>query len=236
MTVEPQPINLLEFEALAEQLLPKHEFDYIAGGVTDEISVRRNRRAFEAIALRPRVLTDVSELNLSTTVLGTEVSLPVLIAPCGGHKKAHPDGEIATYRATTECGTILNVSANSSVSFEELADAATGPLWFQLYPFRDRELTTHWIERSSNAGYAALCVTLDSQWPPKRERGHPQRLSEINWDQLLDIGSGAEPDRWAESDQLSGEERRKPEGDVGRAGVDQIADGSSDRGQGNHDG
>ncbi len=170
MTVEPQPINLFEFEALAEQLLPKHEFDYIAGGATDEISVKRNRRAFEAIALRPRVLTDVSELNLSTTVLGTEVSLPVLIAPCGGHKKAHPDGEIATYRATTECGTILTVSANSSASFEELADAATGPLWLQLYPFRDRELTTHWLERSSNAGYAALCVTLDSQWPPKRER------------------------------------------------------------------
>ena len=170
VTVDPQPINLFEFEARAQQVLPKHEFDYIVGGATDEISLQRNRQAFEAIAVRPRVLTDVSELDLSTTVLGTEVSLPVLIAPCGGHKRVHPDGEIATYRATTECGTILNVSANSSVSFEELADAATGPLWLQLYPFRDRELTIHWLERASSAGYSALCITLDAQWPPKRER------------------------------------------------------------------
>ena len=80
MTVDPQPINLFEFEATAEQVLPKHEFDYIVGGATDEISLKRNRQAYDAIALRPRVLTDVSELDLSTTVLGTEVSLPVLIA------------------------------------------------------------------------------------------------------------------------------------------------------------
>lgn len=166
----PEPINLFEFEALAKERLPKEEYDYIAGGATDEISVERNRRAYESWALRPRVLRDVSALDLSTTVLGTKVSLPVLIAPCGGHKRAHPEGELATYRAATACGTILAVSANANTSFEDLSKAATGPLWVQLYPFRDRELTKSWLSRARQAGYKALCVTLDSQWPPKRER------------------------------------------------------------------
>ena len=170
MNTSPGPINLFEFEALAKERLPKEEYDYIAGGATDEISVERNRRAFESWALRPRVLGNVSALDLSTTVLGTKVSLPVLLAPCGGHKKAHPEGEFATYRAAAGCGTILAVSANASAPFEELAKAATGHLWLQLYSFRDREMTKSWLSRAKEAGYEALCITLDSQWPPKRER------------------------------------------------------------------
>jgi 4-hydroxymandelate oxidase len=170
MNTNLEPINLFDFEAVAKERLPKEEYDYIAGGATDEISVDRNSRAYASWALRPRVLRDVSALDLSTTVLGTKVSLPVLIAPCGGHKRAHPDGEVATYRAATACGTILAVSANANTSFEELAKAATGPLWVQLYPFRDRELTKSWLSRAKEAGYRAVCVTLDSQWPPKRER------------------------------------------------------------------
>ncbi len=170
MSTSPSPINLFDFEAIAQERLPKAEYDYIAGGATDEISVERNRRAYECWALRPRVLRDVSALDLSTTVLGTRVSLPVLIAPCGGHKRAHPDGELATYRAAAACGTILAVSANSTTSFEELAKAARGQLWLQLYPFREREMTKEWLTRAKEAGYDAVCVTLDSQWPPKRER------------------------------------------------------------------
>ncbi len=92
MSTSPSPINLFDFEAIAQERLPKAEYDYIAGGATDEISVERNRRAYECWALRPRVLRDVSALDLSTTVLGTRVSLPVLIAPCGAHKRAHRRG------------------------------------------------------------------------------------------------------------------------------------------------
>ena len=164
------PINLFEFETLARERLAKEEYDYIAGGATDEISVDRNRRAYESWALRPRVLRNVSALDLSTTVVGTKVNLPVLIAPCGGHKRAHPEGESATYRAAAACGTIFAVSANSNVPFEELAKAATGHLWLQLYPFRDREVTEDWLRCAKESGYEAICVTLDSQWPPKRER------------------------------------------------------------------
>ena len=150
--------------------MPKAEYDYIAGGATDEISVDRNRRAFASWALRPRVLRDVSVLDLSTAVLGTKVKLPVLLAPCGGHKRAHPDGEIATYRAAAACGTVLTVSANSNTSFEDLSKAATGHLWIQMYPFRDKQLNQEWLDRAKDAGYKAVVVTLDSQWPPKRER------------------------------------------------------------------
>jgi 4-hydroxymandelate oxidase len=184
MSTSPGPINLFEFETFAKERLPKEEFDYIAGGATDEISVERNRRAFESIALRPRVLRDVSHPDLSTTVLGKKVSFPVLLAPCGGHTKAHPEGERATYRAAAACGTIFAVSANASIIFEELAQAATGRLWLQLYPFRDREVTKSWLNRAKDAGYEALCVTLDSQWPPKRERNirnNYKRVRAINF-------------------------------------------------------
>ena len=170
MTALPQPINLFEFEQFAKERLPKEEYDYIAGGATDEISVDRNHRAFASWALRPRVLRDVSVLDLSTTVLGTKLKLPVLIAPCGGHKRAHPDGEIATYRAAAACGTVLAVSANSNTSFEDLSKAASGHLWIQMYPFRDKQLNQEWLDRAKSAGYKAVVVTLDSQWPPKRER------------------------------------------------------------------
>lgn len=170
MTTDATPINLFEFEDVARARLPKAEYDYIAGGATDEISVDRNRRAFASWALRPRVLRDVSVLDLSTAVLGTKVKLPVLIAPCGGHKRAHPDGEIATYRAAAACGTVLTVSANSNTSFEDLSKAATGHLWIQMYPFRDKQLNQEWLDRAKGAGYKAVVVTLDSQWPPKRER------------------------------------------------------------------
>jgi isopentenyl diphosphate isomerase/L-lactate dehydrogenase-like FMN-dependent dehydrogenase len=170
MTTSPQPINLFEFEEIARERLPKEEYDYIAGGATDEISVDRNRRAYASWAFRPRVLRDVSALDLSTTVLGTKVNLPVLIAPCGGHKRAHPEGELATYRAAAACGTILAVSANSNTSFEDLAKAVDGHLWVQMYPFRNKEMTTEWLRRAKDNGYKAVVVTLDSQWPPKRER------------------------------------------------------------------
>jgi isopentenyl diphosphate isomerase/L-lactate dehydrogenase-like FMN-dependent dehydrogenase len=184
MSKSPEPINLFEFETAAKELLPKAEYDYIAGGATDEISVARNRRAYESWALRPRVLRDVSNVDLSTVVLGTKIRLPVLIAPCGGHKRAHPDGELATYRAATACGTILAVSANSNTSFEDLAKEAPGHLWVQLYPFRDQGMTREWLERAKAARYEAVIVTLDSQWPPKRERNirnNYQRSRGVNY-------------------------------------------------------
>jgi isopentenyl diphosphate isomerase/L-lactate dehydrogenase-like FMN-dependent dehydrogenase len=164
------PINLFEFYEVATERLPKEDYDYIAGGATDEISVERNRRAFQSWALRPRVLRDVHSIDLSTTVLGTKIDLPVLIAPCAGQKKAHPDGEIASGRAAAARGTIYAVSANAAVPFEELAKAVTGHLWLQMYLFRDREMNKEWLRRAKAAGYEAICLTVDSQFRSKRER------------------------------------------------------------------
>jgi 4-hydroxymandelate oxidase len=216
MTANPGPINLFEFETIAKERLPKEEYDYIAGGATDEISVDRNRRAFESWALRPRVLRDVHSLDLSTTVLGTKVNLPVLIAPCGGHKKAHPDGELATYRAAAGRGTIFAVSANASVSFEELANAVPGHLWLQMYVFPDRQMIKEWLQRAKAAGYKAICVTLDSQWPPKRERNirnNYQNMRGVNFAQTSfpaagsgRRGGGADPAAtWKDLEWIKGE-------------------------------
>ncbi len=170
MGLTPSLINLFEFEAAAKERLPKESYDYIAGGATDEISVDRNHRAFQSWALRPRVLCDVRSLDLSTTVLGAKIDLPVLIAPCAGQKKAHADGEFATCRAAAARGTIYVVSANASISFEELAKAVTGHRWLQMYLFRDREMTKEWLRRAKAAGYQAICLTVDSQFRSKRER------------------------------------------------------------------
>jgi 4-hydroxymandelate oxidase len=164
------PINLFEFEAAAKERLRKEDYDYIAGGAMDEISVDRNHRAFLSWALRPRVLRDVHSIDLSTTVLGTKIHLPVLIAPCAGQKKAHADGEIATGRAAAARGTIYAVSANAAFTFEELAKEITGHLWLQMYLFRDREMTREWLRRAKSSGYEAVCLTLDSQFRSKRER------------------------------------------------------------------
>jgi isopentenyl diphosphate isomerase/L-lactate dehydrogenase-like FMN-dependent dehydrogenase len=164
------PINLFEFEAAARERLRKEDYDYIAGGAMDEISVDRNHRAFLSWALRPRVLRDVHGIDLSTTVLGTKIHLPVLIAPCAGQKKAHAEGEIAAGRAATARGTIYAVSANAGFTFERLATEITGHRWLQMYLFRDREMTREWLRRAKASGYEAICLTLDSQFRSKRER------------------------------------------------------------------
>lgn len=170
MSLTPDPINLFEFEAIAKERLPKGDYDYIAGGATDEISVDRNRRAFQSWALRPRVLRDVHSVDLSTTVLGTKINIPVLIAPCAGQKKAHEGGEIAAGRAAAARGTIYTISANATVPFEELAKSVTGHLWLQMYLFRDREMTREWLRRAKALGCEAVCLTVDSQFRSKRER------------------------------------------------------------------
>ena len=164
------PINLFDFEAIAEGKMVKAEWDYVAGAATDEITMRRTRSAFDSIALRPRMLTGTSGADLSTTILGQRISAPYMLAPSGGQKRAHPEGELATSRATVKFGTIMALSANSSYTLEEVAEAADGPRWFQGYFYRNRETTVDLIRRAEEAGYNAICMTLDSSWPSKRER------------------------------------------------------------------
>ncbi|MGH7671197.1 MAG: alpha-hydroxy acid oxidase, partial [Gemmatimonadaceae bacterium] len=165
------PVNLSELELLARERLPQMVYDYYAGGANDEITIDDNRRAWEAIRLRPRVLVDVTNVDCSTLVLGRTLAMPVLTAPCGFNGLAHPDGECAVARATAAAGTVQVVSTVATTSLEEVAAAAPGgSRWFQLYCYRDREVTRSLVQRAEAAGYQALCVTVDVPFLGRRER------------------------------------------------------------------
>jgi isopentenyl diphosphate isomerase/L-lactate dehydrogenase-like FMN-dependent dehydrogenase len=156
-----EPMNLYELEAHAERFISPHAWAFIVGGAQDEITVRRNRSAFEAITLRPRFLEDIADRDLSTTVLGEQISFPVMVAPAGGHQFAHPDGELATAKGAGAAGTLMVLASGSHYSMEQVAEAATGPLWFQLY-HRGKEITEMLVHRAEQAGYKAVCVTVDT--------------------------------------------------------------------------
>lgn len=154
----------------ARRRLPKIIWDFLEGGAEDELTLIRNRSAFGRVELRPRILVDVSSRSTTTTLFGKELKLPVLLAPTGLACLSHPEGEIAAAKAAKASGTLLVVSSASSISIEDVAAASDSPLWFQLYPWRDRKVTGTLIERAQNAGYAALCVTVDVPAVGGRER------------------------------------------------------------------
>ncbi len=165
------PVNLQELEALARERLPQMVYDYYAGGANDELTIDDNRRAWEAIRLRPRVLVGVRDVDPSTTVLGRRLAMPLLTAPCGFNGLAHPEGERAVARAAAGAGVVQVVSTVSNTSLEDVAAAAPdGARWFQLYCYRDREVTRALVERAQAAGYDALCVTVDVPYLGRRER------------------------------------------------------------------
>jgi 4-hydroxymandelate oxidase len=168
---EHLPINLDEYEAAARAVLTDMAFDYYAGGAEDEITLSENTQAWRRERLVRRVLVDVSCIDLSTTVLGTPISLPVMAAPCSFNKLAHPDGEIGVARAVARSGSLHIVSTVATTSLEEIAEAApNGPRWFQLYCYKDRGITEALVERAQTAGYRALCLTVDVPVQGHRER------------------------------------------------------------------
>jgi L-lactate dehydrogenase (cytochrome) len=154
----------------ARRRLPKIVFDFIEGGAGDEITVGLNRRAFADIGLEPRYLRDVSAVDISTTVLGTEVSTPVLLAPTGLQRLAHREGELGVARAAGDADAVYVLSTASSYTIEEIAAQATGPLWFQLYLWRDRGVIESLVERARAAGCRALCLTVDTPVVAQRDR------------------------------------------------------------------
>ena len=163
-------INIYDFEAAARDVMSQMAYDYYASGANDEITLRANHAAFDEIALRYRVLVDVSERDLSTTVLGHRVSMPILIAPTAFHRLAHPEGELAMARAAHTAGTIMMLSTLSTTSMEEVTAATEAPVWFQLYVYKDRGATLALLERAQAAGCSAIVLTVDAPLLGKRER------------------------------------------------------------------
>jgi len=164
------PASVAELRAGARRRIPRPVFDFIEGGAEDEVTRRANLTDFAGIRFRPRALVDVSRRSQRTTVLGTEVASPVLLSPCGLARLAHADGELAAARAAARQGTVFTLSTAASYSLEEVADASSGPLWFQLYVWKDRSATAALVERARIAGYTALCFTIDVPLSGRRER------------------------------------------------------------------
>lgn len=164
-------MDLVELERQAAELLPASVYDYFAGGAFDELTVAANADDWGRLRLRPRVLRDVSSVSTATTVLGTSVAAPVLVAPTANQRLAHPEGEAATAAGTAAAGSLMVLSTRSTTPVEEVAAAApNGPRWYQVYVLRDRGRTISLVERSVEAGCAALVLTADTPQLGRRLR------------------------------------------------------------------
>ena len=168
----PETFNLFDFEGLARQRIPHAAYEYIAGGAGDEITLRWNREAFDAIALRPRVLVDIERIDTSVELFGRRLAFPVLLAPTAFHRLAHPEGEVETARGASAGEALFVVSSLSTRRVEEISRATTQPWYFQLFDIgrRRREFLTGLLETLRANGCQGLVVTGDSPVPGARNR------------------------------------------------------------------
>ncbi len=158
----PDAVCLSDFEAAARERISHIAYEYITGGASDEVTVRWNREAFEKIRLRPRILVDVSAIDTTINLFGTELPFPILLAPTAYHRLVHPDGELATARGASQAGATFVVSTMATTSIEDVAAETSQPLWFQVYVQPDRSFTRDLVQRVEAAGIKALCVTVDT--------------------------------------------------------------------------
>ncbi len=164
-----QPLNVHDYEALAAERLETGAHGYYAGGSGDELTLHENVAAYRRWQLRPRVLVDVAGCTTATTVLGQDISMPLLVAPVAFQRAAHPDGEVAMARAVRDAGTIMCLSTMTTSTFDEVA-ATNVSRWFQLYVFRDFAVTEELVGRAKDAGFEALVLTVDTPVLGRRER------------------------------------------------------------------
>jgi 4-hydroxymandelate oxidase len=163
-------LNVDDYERAARERLEASIYDYIAGGSWDEVTIKENRTAYDKWRLRPRAMVNVKHRDLSVRILGDTLSLPMGIAPSAFHQLMHPDGEVATARAAGAAGTVMCLSIMSTISLEEVAAVASGPLWLQTYIFKDRGLTADLAARAKAVGYRAVVLTVDTPVLGRRER------------------------------------------------------------------
>jgi 4-hydroxymandelate oxidase len=154
-------INVFDFEPVMRQNVPPAHFGYMASGIDDEVTLRANREGFLKFQLRPRRLVDVSKVDMSTNILGTKYSSPIIIAPTGGHKAYNLDGEEGVAKAAKAGDHLMILSTQTSTGVEDVIKARGAPIWMQLYATNKFEVAAHHIKRAENAGCTGLAVTVD---------------------------------------------------------------------------
>src|SRR5205823_5807503 len=175
----PRVINIEDLRRVAKQRLPRVVFDYIDGGAEDELTLRANCRAFEAVTFRPRCAVATPACDLRTTVLGTSLSMPLILAPVGSSRLMYPRGEEVAARAAGAAGIAYALSTLSGCRLEDVGAASRGPLWYQLYLVGGRDCALSAIERAKAAGFSALVVTIDTAVAGMRERDLRNGVKEL---------------------------------------------------------
>ena len=163
-------LTVEDMRRIAKRRLPHGVFDYIDGGAEDERALANNSAAFGLIEFCPNVLRDVSEIDVSTTLLGKPVSMPLVLAPTGYTRLTHSQGELSVARAGERAGIPYSLSTMSTRSIEEVAAVSNGAKWFQVYTWKDRGLVREMVERAAAAGYEAIILTVDTAVLGRRER------------------------------------------------------------------
>jgi 4-hydroxymandelate oxidase len=207
MTKPELLLGVADYRRAAGGKAPKPVLDYFEGGALDEITLRENTAGWERLKLYYRVLAGVKERDLSTTVLGQKISMPICVAPTAFHKLACDEGEIATARAAKKAGTLFILSALSNTAMESVFQGAASPRWFQLYVYKDREITRALVQRAQAAGAEAIVLTVDAPGLGTRERDMRNRFtlpSGLAVANLAPLGKGTMPEANVTLDPISG--------------------------------
>jgi L-lactate dehydrogenase (cytochrome) len=193
-------VNIADLRRIAKRRLPRAVFDYIDGGAEAEVTLRENSHAFETVLFRPRCAVATPACDLSTTVLGTKLALPLILAPVGSSRMFYPHGEVVAARAAGEAGTAYVLSTLSGCRMEEVKAASRGPVWYQLYLVGGRDIALGSIERARTAGFTALVVTIDTPVSGLRERdvrnGVKELLTRNPWTMLPFVAQFVARPRW----------------------------------------
>ncbi|UWP85519.1 alpha-hydroxy acid oxidase [Dactylosporangium fulvum] len=189
-------VTIEDYRRIAKRRLPRFVFDYVDGAAGDELTMRDNIDAFQKIRLYPNQQVDVSRRSTATTVLGRQVEMPVLLAPTGLQRLVHRRADLEVAAAAGRAGVPFVVSASTAFTIEEIAANATGDLWIQIYPWRDRAAVEHVVKRALDAGYSTLVVTVDVPLLGRRERDVRNGMSIPPRITARNLYEGARHPRW----------------------------------------
>jgi 4-hydroxymandelate oxidase len=170
--------SVFDFEPVMHKNVPPGHFGYMASGIDDEVTLRANREGFQKFQLRPRRLVDVSKVDMSTDILGVKYATPIIVAPTGGHRAYHADGELGVAKAAKSGDHLMILSTQASTSIEDVTAARGQPIWFQLYASNKFEVAKHHVQRAEKAGALAVAVTVDRSGGRNQET--LQRLMRID--------------------------------------------------------